>query len=804
MVVLLTLALCIGANIAIFSLIDALLLRKLPVQRPQELIQLTPVRPDGPVLFSFPMLREVARGQKVFSGLIGWSPGGMVNIEIGGALTQDNVMAVTGNYYSVLGASPYLGRLIEPFDASLSGTAPAQVAVLGYDFWKRRFGASPIIIGHQIRIEGQPFTVVGVTRRWFTGMNPGVPPEIIIPLTAQPLIQGNSNFLQSLEDRSFLWLYVVGRLNENVTISQARAQLQSIWPQVLATTVPTQTPGSRLQRWLSMSLDVRSAAIGIAPELRDQFTRPLHVLLGIAALILLAACVNLASLMLARGATRSHEMSVRLAIGATRWLLARQVLFENLALSIGGALLGLLAAYWGANFLVEALTRFYETPVLIDLRPDLRIIGVTTVVAIATGLLFGIAPAFSASHSEPISALRENSRSLSGGPRLIGKSLIVVQIGLSFVLLMGAVLLSRTFKKLSALDLGIEKENLVEVTLSPKPEGYQNLDMNAYHRQVVERVSAIAGVRSVSFSDVRLPRREGWRDIVSPTAGDTSGPMVDATMVAPLFLQTLGIRLMDGRDFDWNDDEHHPPVAIISRSLAERLFQHRQAIGQRIRFGVFPEFQSLEVVGVEEDARVFDIRNSSLFTLYLPNLQHAKFALWGNLFIRTSVLSGAVLRTATREIESLGHEYVLSTLSVSEVTSELLVTEQATAVLSGIFAGLAVLMACVGLYGLMFFTVARRTREIGIRSALGAKRSDILSMLLQDATTLSLLGIAFGVASSLVTNRLLASMLFGLSPTDLSTILVVSFVLFTVSLLAAYLPMRQAMAIDPMEALRYE
>jgi predicted permease len=331
--------------------------------------------------------------------------------------------------------------------------------------------------------------------------------------------------------------------------------------------------------------------------------------------------------------------------------------------------------------------------------------------------------------------------------------------------------------------------------------------MNAYHRQLVERVSAIPGVHSVSFSDSHIPAQEGWRDVLSVLSEDpsaASGPMVNGTFVAPRFLQTLGIRLVHGRDFDWKDDDRHPPVAIVNRNLAERLFPKGQAIGQRVRFGVIPDFQSLEIVGVADNARVFDLRDPSAYVLYFPSLQHLKWAQWGNLFVRASAAPSVLSRAVMQEVESLGHEYILRTQSVAEVTSELLVTERATAALSALFGGLALLLACVGLYGLMSYTVTRRTNEIGIRTALGAQKRNILWMVLREAVEIVLLGIVFGIPCSLAVNRLIASMLFGVSPTDFPTILAVSLLLFTVALLAAYFPGRRASAIDPMVALRYE
>jgi predicted permease len=805
-VAVLSLALGIGANTAIFTLINALLLRNLPAPHPEQLVRLSLVRPDGQIPFSFPMFRELERGQRVFSDVIAWNPAGVFNVEANGTLARDTVNAVSGNYFSVLGTTSLLGRLITPTDANLGNDSSNQVAVLGYGFWQRRFGAARDVVGRQIRIEGHPFTIVGVTRRWFTGMSPGEPPEIIIPITAQPLLEGNSNILQTIEDRSILWLYVVGRLRDAITISQAKAQLESFWPSLLETTAPTQVPGIRRQRWLSMTLDVSLAARGVVEDLRAQFERPLYVLLAVAALILLVACVNLASLMLARAAIRSHEMSVRVALGAKRSALVRQVLSESLVLSFTGALLGLALAYWGSGFLVALMTRYYLAPVTFDLRPDLRVLALTVSIAVLTGVLFGLPPAWRSSRQDPMCVLRQNSRSLSGRASRFNKCLIVAQLTFSFVLLMGAGLLAQTFQRLHSADLGFNREGLLEVVLSPRPTGYRNLDMNTYHAQLAERICAIPGVRSASFSDDLLPSAEGWRDMVSilPAGSGGDGPMVITTIVSPGFFGTLGIRLVDGHDFAWNDDEQHPLVAIVSHNLAKRLFPNARAIDQRIRFGVIPDFQSLDIVGVADDARVFDLRNPAAYVLYVPSTQHPKWARWSNLFIRARSEPDVLAKTISHEVEALGHEYVVRARSVTEVTDELLIAERVTALLASLFAGLALLLACVGLYGLMSYTVTRRTCEIGIRTALGAQRRDIVVMVLREAVELALLGILFGIPLALGATRLIASMLYGLSSSDISTLAAVSFLLFAVALFAAYLPGRRATRVDPMIALRYE
>ena len=365
----LSLALGIGANTAIFTLINALILRDLPVRQPKQLVQLSVIMHTGTSApFSFPMFEEVERGQRVFTGILSFSPSLKINVEINGTLFTDDVNAVTGNFYSELGATPLLGRLLGPDDVDVHGGRTAQVAVIGYEFWCSRFGGDPAAVGKQIRIEGQPFTIIGVTRKWFTGMRAGEPAGVTIPITDGTLVA----HWASLDSRSFLWLQVVGRLKDGVTIEQASAQLQTFWPAALANVVPSVDIGERRQQFLSLGLHLAPAAKGVDSGLRSYFERPLYVLLGIVGLILLVTCVNLANLMLARAAVRSHEISVRVALGASRWRLARQMLTESLALSVAGALLGLAFAEWASRALVGFMTQWLLTPLTLDLRPDVR------------------------------------------------------------------------------------------------------------------------------------------------------------------------------------------------------------------------------------------------------------------------------------------------------------------------------------------------------------------------------------------------------------------------------------------------
>jgi predicted permease len=550
-----SLALGIGANTAIFTLINALVLRDLPVWQPERLVKLSAVRPDGKVPFSYPMFREVERGQQVFTGMIGYGNAGMFNVEVNGVLGQNSGVSVTGNCYSVLGVTPLVGRLLTSADSDPASGTTSHVVVIGYDFWQRRFGGALHVVGKQIRIEGHPFTIVGVTPRWFVGMTTGEPPDITIPVTAYPPLVAGNEF--TLDNRSLLWVFPVGRLKDGVTISQAQAQLQSFWPGVLLATASTETPGLRRQTFLSMDLEVSSAAKGISADLRDQFARQLYLLAAIVGLILFVACVNLANLMLARAAARSHEMSVRVALGASRWSLAGQVLTESLALSLTGALLGLAFAYWGSHLLLLLIAQGVSVPVSLDLSPDPRVLLVTMAVAILTGVLFGLAPAWHSSREDPAWVLQQSTRSVSGGAGKLGKALIIGQVALSLILLITAGLFVSSFQRLRSVNLGFQRATLLEIGLYPVPGGYEKLDMSSYHKSLIDRVSSVPGVLSVSFSTGTIPSSDTWHEAVSPMAIDpstTNHLIAYAAEVSPGFFKTLGVPLLQGREFLQSDD----------------------------------------------------------------------------------------------------------------------------------------------------------------------------------------------------------------------------------------------------------
>jgi predicted permease len=454
---------------------------------------------------------------------------------------------------------------------------------------------------------------------------------------------------------------------------------------------------------------------------------------------------------------------------------------------------------------VLLLTEGSLVPVSLDLSPDLRVLALTLSVAMLTGILFGLLPAWRSSCEDPASVLQQNARTLSGGASKLSKALIITQVALSFVLLLGAGLFLRSFQRLRSVDLGFNQSSLLQIRLNPKPGGYDKLDMASYHRHLVQRIAGIPGVSSVGFADFSIPSPRAWHETVSSALADPDAGihlMADAATVSPEFFKVLGIPLLRGHDFEEMQDERHPRVAILSSSLADRLFPNRDAIGKSIRFGFLPGYQNIEIIGIAGNARILDLRETDVPVVYFSDLQAP--SQWGHLIVRSSESPEALEKSVGQQIESLGHEYALGMKTIPQAVGQELLEERVTAMLSGFFAALALLLASIGLYGLMSYTVTRRTREIGIRVAVGAQRQNVLWFVLRETLALALFGIALGIPSALAATRLIATMLFGLSPSDLATIAGVSLLLLLVALFAGYLPARRASTIDPIVALRSE
>lgn len=801
-VAVITLALGIGANTAIFSLMDSVLVRELSVRNPSQLVEVTPADRNGEkVQMSFPMYEELQRRQQVFSGTFAYWGDAVLNVEANGLLSRSDIWAVDGSFFSELGVPPLLGRFIVPSDVNLHRGAPAQVAVIGYGFWQRQFGGDPSAIGKTLRVEGVPLVVIGVTPENFTGLSADDPPEVVLPLSAEPLIFDHD--LAHLYDRKALMLDVTGRLKDGVTLQKAEAQLSSLWPAIQAATIPADLNADQRQEFLSYHLKVESAATGFS-ILRGRFSKPLYVLMGISGLVLLIACVNLATLLLSRAAARSHEMSVRVSLGATRWRLARQLLTESILLSVAGAILGFVLANWSSHALADfILTQVYIVPARLNLAPDLRVLAFTAAITLLTGILFGLAPARNATRQGPAPALQKSARVLGSTGRT-GNWLICTQVALSLTLLMIAALFVRSFEKLRSNNPGFRTNDVLLAGIFPKPGGYKNLDNSTYYRELTDRIANLPGVQSASIShSVPAMNLEGRVSVVTAPAGPgVKGFDADLQMVAPRLFETLGITLVAGRDFAWSDGEQAPRVAILSQNLAQQLFPSCSALEQHISLGAEAERQNLRVVGVVSNASYWSVRKQNSREIYIPALQG--YIQWGELLVRTNGDPRAVASGVRQAVDSLGHEYVTSTKPLSAHVNRSLMPERVTAMFSGFFGCVALLLASIGLYGLMSYAVTRRTQEIGIRVALGARHRSVLWMILRETLGLLFAGLAIGIPCALIATPLIASQLFGLSPRDPATLAFVAFALLVTGALAGYLPARRATRVDPLVALRYE
>lgn len=802
-----TLALGIGANTATFSLLNGLVLRDLPVPHAEQLVRFGAHSPgDDYTALSLPMFREFSRGQNVFSGTFAWWGDIVLNVETDGALSRPDVWAVDGNFYSELGAMPEIGRFFDPEEENLHAAAPAPVAVLSYGFWQTHYGRARDVIGKTLKIEGRPFTIIGVTRKGFTGISADLEMGVTVPLTAEPLLGGDDDkdVQKYLQRGDALWLEAAGRLKPGVTLEQARAQLDALWPGIRHEMTPLDKTPAELIRFRELQLKVESGAKG-ASFLRHRFDKPLYVVLAISGLVLLVACANLASLMLARAASRSHEMGVRVALGASRGRLARQMLAESLTLSVAGALAGVVLAYWASRALAAfILGQIYIVPAALNLSPDWHILGFTAGATIATGLLFGLAPAWRATREDANAALQQSTRTLGGGTGALGKGLIVTQVALSVVLLASAGLFIRSLEKLHAVEPGFRTRNLFNIGLYPKPHGYKNLAWVDYYRELTDRVSSLPGVVSSGMAHIRLGNVLEWTERARIAGTDTEGLQADFEMAMPGFFETAGIALLRGRSFTWQDDEHAPRVAMVSKKFAEKLCPGGDAIGQQLDVVTMPKWQNLQIIGVVSNASLYDIRKQSPPTVYLPSMQYGDYMGWSELLVQVHGAPLNVTSAVRRTVESLGHEYVFSINTVAQNIDRSLLQERVTAMLSAFFGGLALLLGAIGLYGLMAYNVTQRTREIGIRVALGAHRGSVQLMVLRETLLLALTGLAIGIPCALLASRFIASMLYGVAPHDAVTLAAVSLVLLIAAGIAGFLPSRRAMRVDPMVALRHE
>src|SRR5215475_1636581 len=801
----LTLALGIGANTAMFSLIDAVLLKSLPVRKPDELVLLSGE-------YSYHGLRILREYDQVSTGLAAFT-----DVRLGVSIAgQDEPTVlghlVSGKYFSVLGVHPIIGRLLVDDDDRAPGAHP--VAVISYGYWSRRFGADPAVVGKTIRLAGMPFTIIGVTPPEFFGVEVGRSPDIFAPVMMAPQFidapPGSNSILEADNYRIFT---LFGRLKPGVTETQALAGLEAPFRQVRDELAKAFSGG---KPWVAEqisreTLSVTSFSGGLS-QLRRQFSKSLLILMSVVVVVLLIACANLANLLLARASGRKKEIAVRLCLGARRGRLIRQLLTESLMLAIIGGILGLLFASWGRQLLL-ALMSTGSTPISLVARTDYRVLGFTGVVSILTAILFGLAPAFRATRVDLSPALKDNARGLGGGifRMRLGKALVVSQVALSVILIAGAGLFVRTLYNLNHQRTGLKQENVLAVRVEPKGSDNKHANsakLSQIYRELIERVEALPGVSSATLSNPSPFSRGSFDAAFRPGQLRVDGlPAADQNpvqiaQVYPRYFATLGISLLSGRDIQLSDcSADAPKVVVINKTLARRVFQNADPLGRRLgRAG-----EEFEVVGVVDDVKFGSLREEFASVIYYPfpngPTGRGQMTLQARTTGDPSSLTPAIRAEVRRIDETMAINDVrtLSTFIAATIVQERLLT-----MLLSFFGLLAMLLAAIGLYGVLAYSVSQRTQEIGIRISLGARSRDVLRLVIGQGMKLVLIGVIMGLAAAFGLTRGLQTLLFGVSATDPLTFAVIALLLTLVALLACYLPARRATKVDPMIALRCE
>jgi predicted permease len=793
----LSLALGIGANTAIFSLLNAVLLRPLPVADPQQLVQLTNTLPmwdtgsnNANNLFAYPQLEHLQANSKTMSGIFGGTGMGRIIVGFHGTSGLAQGDAYTGNFFSTLGIVPQHGR----FFFSGEDRANATTAVMSDRYWRTRFGADRSIVGGAVTINQIPFTVIGITPPDFMGISVGNTPDIWVPLHALDRLKPDN---KRWTDSFSIWISIGGRLRPGISRRQATAELDAIHRRFLA----EQLELSELRNLENMRRFVRDdhltlqpAATGMSSSLRDRYTFPLELLLCVAGIVLLIACANIANLLLARASYRRREIGISLALGASRGRLIRQLLTESIVLAFIGGAVAVPLAWWGSRVLVSIIsTGDSSVPLAID--PDWRVFTFTAAVSLLTGILFGFVPALRTTRIDP----RPSSSTT------IGRVLVIAQVALSVVLIAGAGLFARTLQKLWDVNTGYDRENVLMFSVDAKLAGYSSDRAGTVYREILRRSEALPDVQSASASVVRpVDDQFNLIDRVDQVDGRTlSGRgaiRVAWNATSPGYFSTVSTPVILGRDFNPQDNETAPAVVIVNESLARSAFPNQNPIGHRLG--------AATVVGLVKDSLYRGIRDQPSPVLYYPLFQHGRDSefRWGyvSFELRHGSRSGLV-DEIRREVASVDPNLtIFRTRTLLAQTEQSLLRERLLATLSSFFGILALLLACVGLYGLMAYTVARRTREIGIRLALGAGRDHIMWLVLRETFSLALVGIVTGIPLALWMARYAKSVLFGISTADPWTIAVTIATLIGVAALAGYIPARRAMKVNPMAAVRYE
>jgi predicted permease len=815
----LSLALGIGANAAIFSLLDAVLLKPLPVRRPEQLVFLEQgereYKPTSNISYAaFERLRD--RSQSL-SGACFFSFSPRVNAGVNGQVEVVEAQLVSGGFFSTLGVGAAAGRM---FTEAEDQDAGAAVAVISHQYWRRRFGMNPsavAAVGQTVTVNGAPFTVVGVTPPEFSGVIAGISPDIYLPSAS-----GERILPRRFRFRDGSLPFVLARMKPSVSERQAIADLTLLLRQALFEEAGARATPEKGQDIQNRSMRLLPASQGFS-VLRRQYSEPLWLLMAVVGLVLLIACANVANLLLARAASRGKEIAVRLALGASRLRLIRQLLTESLLLALLGGAAGLLLA-WRLSGLLLAVFSSGRNPVTagssltLNVPLDGRVVGFTAVVSLLAVVLFGLAPAWRATRIDLTPTLKDGARDSRGGRFRWGRALVVAQVALSLTLLVGAGLFIRSLIKLKSADLGFRRENVLLFSVDPQLTGYQRDRIAGLYKQLLERVATVPGVRSVSLSrqgllngggtqgSITVPGRPPKADEngFTQTREDTEWNAPWFCQVGPRFFETVGMTILRGRDFGPQDNETARKVAVVNEAFARYYFGDEDPVGQQFDRGQ-GDGGLMEIIGVVKDAKSVNIRETTPRTFYVPFLQDPGSWRETTFQVRAAGDPLPLVAAIRREAQGVDPNLPLFRVRTLEAqVDESLGQERLVALLAGLFGALALLLACAGLYGVLSYSVSRRTREIGVRMAIGAPPGRVLRMILVETYSLALAGVAIGAAISLAAGRLIANMLFGLTPNDPITLLSAVLIMLGVASLAGLLPARKASRVAPMVALRQE
>lgn len=805
-VAILSLALGIGANTAIFQLLDAVRLRTLPVKAPQELavIKMSDMKGARGGVFREPSvtnkLWELIRDrQQAFSGIFAWGTDS-ANLAPGGEVRPAQLLYVSGNFFNTLGVLPARGRLLTTTDDQRGCAAPG--VVISNAFWQREYAGDVNVIGRKLTLSEHPMEIIGVAPANFFGMEVGRSFDLALPICASPLVRGNSRMLDS---GIIWWLTVNGRLKPGWSLEQATAHLQSISPGIFETGLPANYPPVSVKDYLASRLEAGPAGSGVS-QLRENYEQPLWLLMAIGGLVLLIACANLANLLLARASAREREIAARYALGASRGRLIRQLLVESLLLAGVGAALGAVLALVLSRFLVGFLST-RDNPVFLNLVPDWRMLGFASGLAVLTCLLFGLVPSLRATRLEAASVLKASGRGMTASRERFSlrRLLVVTQVALSLVLVAGALLFSRSLTNLMTVNKGFSEEGVLIATVN-----FQNLKLpldrnQAFKDQILDRIRATPGIEAAAPG--MIPFRDSGSNTVWMDGTDASqGKEVSRSRIGLDYFKTLKVPLLAGRDFDARDREGAPNAAIVNEAFARQLLNGANPVGHRFWVEATPgdPEKLYEIVGLVGDTKYGDLREAFGPIVYDNAAQITGSGPGANIFMRTRLSQGESVTAVTRALNEINPAITVSFQGFKPMIEATILRERLMATLSIFFGLLALVLACIGLYGILSYGVASRTNEIGIRIALGAQRRNVSWLILREALWLVSVGVAVGLPLIVVSTRLAGTLLFGLTPTDPASLVFAALLMLAVAIVAGYLPSRRATRVDPIVALRCE